>query len=72
MNKLVWMAAGSAVSLAALMTQAAHAADTYQLDPNHTFPSFETDHLGGLSVWRGKFTKSSGTVTVDQIGRAHV
>ena len=40
------------------------AADTYQLDPTHTYPSFEADHFGGLSVWRGKFTKSSGTVEV--------
>ncbi|MFP3747343.1 hypothetical protein SB816_30205, partial [Achromobacter sp. SIMBA_011] len=31
----------------------AHAADVYQLDPNHTYPSFESDHFGGLSVWRG-------------------
>jgi polyisoprenoid-binding protein YceI len=23
---------------------------TYTLDPNHTFPSFDADHFGGLSV----------------------
>jgi polyisoprenoid-binding protein YceI len=39
---------------------------TYQLDPNHTSPSFEADHFGGLSVWRGKFSKGSGTVTLDR------
>lgn len=39
---------------------------TYNLDPSHTYPSFETDHFGGLSVWRGKFTKSSGTVVLDR------
>ena len=39
---------------------------TYQLDPAHTSPSFEADHFGGVSIWRGKFTKSSGTVTVDR------
>ena len=38
---------------------------TYNLDPNHTYPSFEADHMGGLSVWRGKFTKNSGTVVLD-------
>lgn len=54
----------SSVSLGALA-----AADTYQLDPNHTYPSFEADHLGGLSVWRGKFTKSSGTVTLDRAAK---
>ena len=64
MNRFVLMAAGAAaVSLAASL---AHAADTYQLDPNHTFPSFEADHFGGLSIWRGKFTKTTGTVTLDR------
>jgi polyisoprenoid-binding protein YceI len=38
----------------------------YNIDPNHTYPSFEADHFGGVSVWRGKFTKSSGTVTIDR------
>ncbi|WP_310119455.1 YceI family protein [Paraburkholderia terricola] len=45
------------------------AADTYQLDPTHTYPSFEADHFGGLSVWRGKFAKSSGTVTLDRTAK---
>lgn len=44
----------------------AFAADTYQLDPNHTYPSFAADHFGGLSVWRGKFTNTKGTVTLDR------
>jgi polyisoprenoid-binding protein YceI len=57
-------ALASSFSLGALA-----AADTYQLDPAHTFPSFEADHLGGLSVWRGKFTKSSGTVTLDRAAK---
>ena len=39
---------------------------TYQIDPNHTYPSFEADHFGGLSVWRGKFDKSSGTIVLDK------
>ena len=38
---------------------------TYNIDPSHTYPSFETDHFGGVSVWRGKFTKSSGTIVMD-------
>lgn len=38
----------------------------YELDPAHTFPSFEADHLGGLSVWRGKFNRSRGWVTLDR------
>ena len=50
------------------LTTASAAEVTYQLDPNHTYPSFEADHLGGLSVWRGKFNHSSGTVTLDKAG----
>jgi len=40
-------------------------AQTYNVDPTHTYPSFEADHRG-ISVWRGKFNKSSGTVTLDR------
>ena len=42
---------------------------TYTLDPSHTFPSFEADHMGGMSTWRGKFTKTSGTVTLDRAAK---
>jgi polyisoprenoid-binding protein YceI len=38
----------------------------YEIDPMHTYPSFEADHLGGLSVWRGKFNSSSGKVLFDK------
>lgn len=51
----------------ALVTGAAVAAPaTYNIDPSHTFPSFEADHMGGLSTFRGKFNSSSGTVTLDK------
>lgn len=51
--------------LAALGTASA-APVTYQIDPDHTSPSFEADHMGGLSIWRGKFTKSSGNIILDR------
>jgi polyisoprenoid-binding protein YceI len=38
---------------------------TYTLDPDHTHPSFEVDHFGGLSTWRGTFKKTTGTVQYD-------
>lgn len=38
---------------------------TYNIDPDHTFPAFEADHMGGLSIWRGKFKKTSGKVVLD-------
>lgn len=39
---------------------------TYKVDPRHTFPSFEADHQGGISVWRGKIERSSGTIVIDR------
>lgn len=54
-------------SMAALMSAGVFAAPvTYKLDPSHTYPSFAADHMGGLSVWRGKFTATSGTVVYDK------
>jgi polyisoprenoid-binding protein YceI len=55
--------------LAAGLSFSAMAADTYQLDPNHTYPSFEADHMGGMSILRGKFTKTSGTIELDRAGK---
>jgi polyisoprenoid-binding protein YceI len=58
-------------SMAALFGASAYAAPvTYTLDPNHTFPSFEADHFGGLSVWRGKFDSTSGKVVYDKDAKA--
>jgi polyisoprenoid-binding protein YceI len=55
------------LAVASLAAGAALAAPvTYQVDPAHTYPSFEADHFGGLSVWRGKFDSSSGTIVLDR------
>lgn len=43
---------------------------TYDIDPSHTYPSFEADHMGGLSTWRGKFNKSSGVIVLDREARS--
>ena len=57
----------AAATALALAGTAAHAASaTYTIDPMHTYPSFEADHFGGLSVWRGKFNRTSGKVTLDK------
>ena len=47
-------------------TVAAQAAPvTYEIDPNHTYPSFEADHMG-MSYWRGKLNKNAGTIVYDK------
>ncbi|WP_206861228.1 YceI family protein [Lysobacter changpingensis] len=53
----------AALSLTAAVATAAPA--VYEIDPAHTFPSFEADHMG-ISVWRGKFNRSSGQITLDR------
>ena len=53
------------VSLALVSGVVLAAPAVYNIDPTHTFPSFEADHMGGMSIWRGKFEKTSGTVQLD-------
>jgi polyisoprenoid-binding protein YceI len=54
-------------SIVALASGAAFAAPvTYVLDSHHTYPSFEADHMGGLSIWRGKFSDTTGKVVYDK------
>lgn len=56
----------STLAVASLASSALAAPVAYTIDPDHTFPAFETDHMGGLSVWRGKVLASSGKVTLDR------
>ena len=54
-----------AIAASILLPAAVFAAPvTYKIDSRHTFPSFEADHFGGMSVWRGKFNKTSGTIDI--------
>lgn len=47
---------------------AAAAPESYTLDPYHTFPHFEVEHLG-MSKMRGRFDKTSGKFTIDHAAR---
>ena len=53
-----------AILLTGLPAAPACAADNYTVDPRHTWPIFEVNHLG-FSTQRGRFNKSSGKVTLD-------
>ncbi|MGV8898113.1 MAG: YceI family protein [Burkholderiaceae bacterium] len=57
------------VALVLAVSSVSAFAQTYNIDPSHTYPSFEADHMGGLSILRGKFTKSSGTITLDRAAK---
>ncbi|MGO1000343.1 YceI family protein [Lysobacter sp. CA196] len=67
MNKVTLSALATLALLAgsSLAGGAQAAPVTYKIDPSHTYPSFEADHMG-VSVWRGKFNKSEGTVVLDK------
>lgn len=54
-------------AFAALMTAlpSIAAPESYTLDPNHTYPSWEVVHFG-FSPQRGRFNRTEGKVTVDR------
>ena len=57
------------LAMAALVPAAIAAPERYAIDPEHTYPSLEFPHMG-ISVWRGKFRKTRGSVVLDRAGRA--
>jgi polyisoprenoid-binding protein YceI len=58
-----------ALALVTMQAIPAQAADSYTIDPNHTFPVFEVNHLG-FSTQRGRFNKTSGKITLDTAAKA--
>jgi polyisoprenoid-binding protein YceI len=54
-----------ALALLLAASSAGASPTVYAIDPTHTYPSFEADHLG-ISVWRGKLNRSSGKVLYDK------
>jgi polyisoprenoid-binding protein YceI len=68
--KVSMLASALTVSSALAAAAAIAAPVTYNIDPAHTYPSFEADHMGGLSQWRGKFNASSGSIVYDKEAKA--
>lgn len=57
-----------ALSLLSSLSLTAHAADSYTIDPAHTYAHFSISHLG-FSTMQGRFDKSSGKVTLDRTAK---
>lgn len=57
-----------ALIVASVSVPAMAAPESFSIDPDHTFPSLEFSHLG-ISVWRGKFNKTSGSIVLDRAAR---
>lgn len=58
----------AATAIASLLAVPALSAESYTVDPRHTFPTFEVMHLG-YSTQRGKFTKTSGKIELDRAAK---
>ena len=58
----------TAAAFAAAAALPAFAADSYTIDPAHTFPGFEINHLG-FSNLRGTFNGTSGKIVLDAAGK---
>lgn len=52
------------VLLSVFLAVPACAMDSYTIDPTHTWPTFDVNHLG-YSTQRGRFNRSSGKITLD-------
>jgi len=59
----------AAVLMSAALALPAAAADSYTVDPAHTYPYFEINHLG-FSTMRGRFGASSGKITLDPAAKS--
>lgn len=53
------------ITLALSALPAMAAADTYTIDPSHTYPNFKIDHLG-FSMLHGRFGKTTGRMSMDR------
>lgn len=56
------------LAVTALPASAMAAAGSYTVDPAHTFPHFEINHLG-FSTMHGRFNATEGKLTVDLAGK---
>ena len=62
------------IQLAAILITAASAlpataADSYTIDPGHTYPNFEINHLG-FSTMHGRFGATSGKIMLDSTAKS--
>jgi polyisoprenoid-binding protein YceI len=65
MRKLAFAAAlAAAIPLSGALAQS----ETYNIDPTHTVPYFDIDHLG-FATMRGRFDRATGKFTIDRAAR---
>lgn len=57
------------LAAAGVLSAGVHAADSYSIDPRHTYPVFEVKHLG-FSTQRGRFNKVTGKIVLDRAAKS--
>ena len=62
--KNVAISVASLLIMLGMTSAAASAADTYKVDPAHSFINFKIRHLGVSNAW-GRFDGPTGTVAID-------
>ena len=56
------------LALSVALPLSAFAADSYTIDPAHTYPHFSISHLG-FSTMQGRFDRTSGNITLDRAAK---
>ncbi|MEO8739712.1 MAG: YceI family protein [Casimicrobiaceae bacterium] len=64
MERIYFLGALLAVPVAALAAD-----ESYVIDPTHSQPTFEVQHMGGFSNQRGSFGKLSGKIVLDRAAK---
>ncbi len=59
----------AAILITAAFALPAAAADSYSVDPSHTYPNFEINHLG-FSTMHGRFGATTGKITLDTAAKS--
>jgi polyisoprenoid-binding protein YceI len=59
------MKLAAAVAATAMLAAGVAAAQSYSLDPDHTYPHWSVNHLG-LTTYQGKFTRSKGKAVLER------
>lgn len=66
MNQLCFRRLATGVAASIVLASVSAEPVTYVIDSSHTYPAFEADHFGGMSVWRGKVNHTEGKATLDR------
>lgn len=59
----------AAAALTLALAGPAFGQETYNIDPAHSQPGFEVQHIGGFSLQRGSFGRMTGKIVLDRAAK---